>query len=1120
MPKLTKLLLQLVLLLGTLTAAARPGDAHIWLKYRRTGAKPKDWTPPGQERLWGQWNELNFERTDGKNFTILNMRYHEELPPELINADGTLKLKAPPGFEYGDYVENDNSASLPDLPQFKRMKFNNPGLEVPVGVGLTCCPLVLDYDGDGKTDLLLSCECRRWNTTHFFRNLGRAGESDPVFAKGVKVGPSGRNPVYTSFNGIPLAQAGRTAYFDFTNNVFLKAKTITFPDVSRGRRINEMTFTYRDYDGDGRDELVVAADVWENVRWDDAYDSHGVWTGGCIKGWTWIARNREGNINLWGRPEKLVDVNGQPLTTMGSPRSMLQDFDGDGDLDMIATSFSGGFTYFENVGTRTQPKYVPGRPFFDEKGCEITADSPLSNPVACDWNGDGRPDIVCGDESGQVALIENTGNVMDGLPVFKSPRYFRQQADELKFGVLATPVAVDWDGDGDLDFIAGNAAGYIGFIENLSGDGVENPRFAAPVPLSCELPKNGEYGHPDIANRKHTIISLDPFRIMAGPSGSIQGPRESAWGYVCLSVADWDGDGLLDVMINNTLGRIFWFKNVGTRTRPRLMGPLDVEVEWRRRQPRLEWGWMTPEKMENPKSILTQWRTTPVMADWNDDGLMDILLSDAEGYLCLWRRGRREDGTLCLNPPERVFYRENGTLFRLAVDKRGRSGRVKLCLVDWDGDGRLDIMQNYTNAKWWKQVRSEDGKWYFRDMGAVAPNLIQWHSTSPCATDFDADGIPDLVCASEDGMFYYLRNPRSLLKTAGRDDQVFSREQGRTPRKVTFDRHGRTLVDGMPFFPIGMFAGEMNSSNVARYAESVFNCVMPYRMPTKAVMDDCWERGIRVIYDMRSGVTGWDGTDKNVKSPADELFWLRQKVAEFGSHPGLLAWYTNDEFDIKDIKHLTSIYRMLAQLDSNHPVFTCIYQVPDVPGYLPSLDVIGSDPYPIDEAPLSLVTDWTRKTKKGAKDAKPVWQAIQAFDWTYYRKKRGASLDGLRFPTREEMENMGWQAIAAGANGLLFYAFHDVFRNDPGKAVERWNDVKYVARAIRSRESTLLAADGPVPAISGETETIAARAYNEKGRIKLLVVNAAREAQSASLDVGVKSVKISLAPMEAKWLEL
>ena len=65
-------------------------------------------------------------------------------------------------------------------------------------------------------------------------------------------------------------------------------------------------------------------------------------------------------------------------------------------------------------------------------------------------------------------------------PCFCRRGYFQQEADDLKCGALATPVGVDWDGDGDIDILCGNSAGYILFFENLSGPGVERPKWAAP----------------------------------------------------------------------------------------------------------------------------------------------------------------------------------------------------------------------------------------------------------------------------------------------------------------------------------------------------------------------------------------------------------------------------------------------------------------------------------------------------------------------------------------------------------------------------------------------------------------------------------------------------------------
>ena len=80
-----------------------------------------------------------------------------------------------------------------------------------------------------------------------------------------------------------------------------------------------------------------------------------------------------------------------------------------------------------------------------------------------------------------------------GAPVFKSPRYFQQEADKLKFGALSTPWGFEWDGDGDEDILAGNTAGYIGFFENLSGAGVEQTRWAAPRLLEAGLAPGSQF---------------------------------------------------------------------------------------------------------------------------------------------------------------------------------------------------------------------------------------------------------------------------------------------------------------------------------------------------------------------------------------------------------------------------------------------------------------------------------------------------------------------------------------------------------------------------------------------------------------------------------------------------
>jgi hypothetical protein len=435
----------------------------------------------------------------------------------------------------------------------------------------------------------------------------------------------------------------------------------------------------------------------------------------------------------------MVEADGHPLEVFGWPSPNVADWDGDGDLDILCGEFLDGFTYFKNVGTRTQPRYAAGVRVACPDGRPLHMDLEMITPTAVDWDGDGDLDLICGDEDGRVAFIENTGTFdAHGAPVFLPPRYFRQEAQDVKFGALATPVGCDWDGDGDWDLICGDSAGYIAFIENLSGKGVEQPTWAEPRLLEAD----GK-----------------PIRIMAGPNGSIQGPAEAKWGYTTQSVCDWDGDGLPDIVANSILGNVVWYRNIGTRTAPRLAAAQPIDVEWNGEQPRLAWGWRRPQG----KALLTQWRTTPVTVDWNRDGLVDLVMLDQEGYLAFFERAVR-DGHRVLLSPKRIFCDDKGAALQFSKGVAGRSGRRKLCMVDWDGDGLLDILINSKNAEFWRQIGQKDGRVLFKNMGGLHFRNIEGHDVSPTVVDFDDNGIPDFIGGAEDGHLYYLRNPRATAR--------------------------------------------------------------------------------------------------------------------------------------------------------------------------------------------------------------------------------------------------------------------------------------------------------------------------------------------------------------------
>ena len=216
-------------------------------------------------------------------------------------------------------------------------------------------------------------------------------------------------------------------------------------------------------------------------------------------------------------------------------------------------------------------------------------------------------------------------------------------------------------------------------------------------------------------------------------------------------------------MVNSIWGKVVWYRNVGTGPQPKLAAAAPIEVTWSGTPPKPAWNWWSPVG----KQLATQWRTTPVVIDWEKDGLNDLVMLDHEGYLSLFRRARRGQ-RLDLRPGERIFHErritQDGNLrttqdlpLRLNTGTAGKSGRRKLCLVDWDGDGRRDLLVNSQNVDVFLNLGSQNGRTFFENRGKVAPWKLAGHTTSPTTVDWDGDGVRDLLVGAEDGFLYLLR---------------------------------------------------------------------------------------------------------------------------------------------------------------------------------------------------------------------------------------------------------------------------------------------------------------------------------------------------------------------------
>ncbi|MDO4569381.1 MAG: hypothetical protein Q4D38_03250 [Planctomycetia bacterium] len=326
-------------------------------------------------------------------------------------------------------------------------------------------------------------------------------------------------------------------------------------------------------------------------------------------------------------------------------------------------------------------------------------------------------------------------------------------------------------------------------------------------------------------------------------------------------------------------------------------------------------------------------------------------------------------------------------------------------------------------------------------------------------------------------------------------------------RKSYIDKHNRLILDGEPFFPLGLYFGAVKPEDVERLEKSAFNCIMPYHQISRESLDLLYAHGIRTIYsvkDLYEGLavkTDEEGREKTI-----------QKINEMKDHPGIIAWYINDELPLTMLRELAGHRDLVESLDPGRPTWVVLYQINEIRSYISTFDVVGTDPYPLPNKPISLAWEWSRMTNEAVFHRHATWQVPQIFNWANYRKS-AADQKNSHTPTYDEMRAMIWMNIAGGANGIVCYSYYDLFRDDaaPGddentkmaKFEKRWADVTKIAEEVASRIPILLSIEEPmrIMPVPEESSTVATRCYSKDGKTYLLLVNSTREPQSVAFDV-------------------
>jgi hypothetical protein len=385
-------------------------------------------------------------------------------------------------------------------------------------------------------------------------------------------------------------------------------------------------FRFADIDADGDDDLYTAGARSEVL---------------------YLQNNGTQSTPLYKVPaDTLRGSDGAGITMQQETVPSLVDIDGDGDLDLFSGNLDGSITFYENTGTRQAAAFTFRTSKFE--GILVVSNGPEARRQAegenvlsggrhgasvldfVDLDSDGDLDLLFGDFfTTRLLYFPNAGSAAD--PSFSMATLdtaFGPAGDLVLSEGFNQPTSGDIDGDGDVDVVVSSLLPFstvapILLYENR-GTATAPQMKRNSLDLTAEIDLGSYTAPAALDDRDHhgllvgtTSGALTYFQESSGQTGTVwrSAGRYPIPGFVQTAPAtgDLDGDGLAEIVVGDSEGRLGLFRFDGNR-----LAAIPSELD----------------------TIKVNQNASPSLADLDADGDLDLMVGTGGGlFLYLENRG-------------------------------------------------------------------------------------------------------------------------------------------------------------------------------------------------------------------------------------------------------------------------------------------------------------------------------------------------------------------------------------------------------------------------------------------------------------------------------------------------